>query len=126
MLKLGDQVHLLQYCKENNLKVFSAMGAASKCDPSRIQICDLSTSFEDPLARAVRRRLRIASGVGSGIPIVYSTERPAENVKLMPLDEDEFQKGHVGELSALEQFRVRILPCLGPLPGMFSFTLLEK
>jgi len=98
-------------------QVFSAMGAASKCDPSRIQICDLSNTFEDPLARAVRRRLRIKAGVSSGIPIVYSTERSAENVRLLPLDEEEFQKGKVGELSALEQFRVRILPCLGPLPG---------
>lgn len=95
------------------------MGAASKSDPSRIQICDLSQSFEDPLARAVRRRLRLVSHV-TGIPIVYSTEVQKDNVKLLPLDEEEFQKGKVGELSALESFRVRILPCLGPLPGASS------
>lgn len=32
-----------------------------------------------------------------------------------PLAESEFQKGSVGELSALESFRVRILPCLGEI-----------
>ena len=38
----------------------------------------------------------------------------------MPLPEEEYQKGAVHELSALEAFRVRILPVLGPLPCMFG------
>lgn len=50
----------------------------------------------------------------------YSTERPSTLGKLMPLPEEEFQKGAVHELSALEAFRVRILPVLGPLPCMFG------
>ena len=34
------------------------------------------------------------------------------------MPDEELQKGSVGELSALEAFRVRILPVLGPLPGI--------
>jgi tRNA A37 threonylcarbamoyladenosine dehydratase len=102
-----------------------------------------ANTYEDPLARSVRRRLwvngmasslshpcaRKIEGINSGIPVVYSTEKPNEQTALLyvasrdnvfrgeqcgsPLDEEEFQKGAVAELSALEDFRVRILPCLG-------------
>jgi len=116
---ITTKVDLLTYCKQNNLKVFSALGAASKADPSRIQIADISMTFEDPLARSVRRRLR-QNGIIHGVPVVYSTEKPNENVRLLPLPEEEFQKGNVGELAALADFRVRILPVLGPLPSMFG------
>ncbi|KAI7956465.1 hypothetical protein MJO28_003560 [Puccinia striiformis f. sp. tritici] len=116
---ITTKVDLLTYCKKNDLKVFSALGAASKADPSRIQIADISMTFEDPLARSVRRRLR-QNGIIHGVPVVYSTEKPNENVRLLPLPEEEFQKGNVGELSALADFRVRILPVLGPLPSMFG------
>ena len=90
------------------------MGAGAKSDPSRVQISDISYTVYDPLARSVRRRLRLL-GVHSGIPVVYSTETPGD-VKLLPLPEGEFQKGNVKELGVLEDFRVRILPVLGGRP----------
>jgi len=95
------------------------MGAGSKSDPSRIQIADISETFEDPLARAVRTRLRL-EGIMSGIPVVYSTENPPPSARLIPLPEEEYLKGNVSELSSLEKFRVRILPVLGPIPSMFG------
>lgn len=54
----------------------------------------------------------------------YSTEKPRADIGLLPLPEDEFQKGKVDELSAIANFRVRILPVLGPLPAMVSFLSL--
>ena len=135
---IGTKVDLLAYCSKKSIKVFSAMGAGGKCDPTRIQIADISNTTEDGLARAVRFRLR-KEGVNGGIPVVvshrvpllhtngqltshlqYSTERPGELGKLMPLPEEEFQKGKINELSAFDAFRVRILPVLGPLPCMFG------
>jgi hypothetical protein len=53
---------------------------------------------------------------------VYSTETPSD-VKLLPLPEEEFQKGKVTELSAFDDFRVRILPVLGPLPAIFGLNI---
>jgi len=87
------------------------MGAGAKCDPTRIQINDISNTVYDPLARSVRRRLRL-EGIASGIPVVYSTEVPGD-VKLLPLPDEEFTKGNVKELNAFDDFRVRILPVLG-------------
>ncbi|KAJ7756221.1 ubiquitin-protein ligase molybdopterin-converting factor [Mycena metata] len=119
---IQTKVDLLKYCHEHKLKVFSSMGAGAKCDPTRIQISDISSTVYDPLARSVRRRLRLL-GVPSGIPVVYSTEVPGD-VKLLPLPEDEFQKGKgAKELSVLDDFRVRILPVLGPLPALFGLHI---
>ena len=101
------------------------MGAGAKSDPSRVQISDISYTVYDPLARSVRRRLRLL-GVHSGIPVVYSTEAPGD-VKLLPLPEGEFQKGDVKELGVLEDFRVRILPVLGEeIPKYLSFEFLPN
>ena len=103
------------------MQVFSSMGAGAKCDPTQIQISDISNTIYDPLARSVRQRLR-SLGVNSGIPVVYSTEVPGD-VKLLPLSEEELQKGSVKELSAFDDFRVRILPVLGPLPSIFGLNI---
>ncbi len=97
------------------------MGAGAKCDPTRIQISDISSTIYDPLARSVRRRLRLL-GVDSGIPVVYSTEIPGD-VKLLPLPEEEFQKGSIEELGVFDDFRIRILPVLGPLPAIFGLNI---
>lgn len=87
------------------------MGAGAKSDPTRVQIADISSTIYDPLARSVRRRLRL-QGVASGVPVVYSTEVQGD-VKLLPLADEEFQKGDVKELGVFDDFRVRILPVLG-------------
>lgn len=93
------------------------MGAGSKLDPSRIQISDISCTTEDSLSRAVRVQLRKA-GISTGIPVIYSTEQPVTDIKLLPLAEEEREKGNVQELTPFDDFRVRILPVFGKL----SFT----
>ncbi|KAH8102151.1 ubiquitin-protein ligase molybdopterin-converting factor [Cristinia sonorae] len=118
---ITTKVDLLKYCHDHNIKVFSSMGAGAKCDPTRVQISDISFTIYDPLARSVRRRLRL-QGVASGIPVVYSTEVPGD-VKLLPLPEEEFKKGDVKELGVFDDFRVRILPVLGPLPSIFGLNI---
>ncbi|TIA98984.1 hypothetical protein E3P96_03011 [Wallemia ichthyophaga] len=115
---IPTKVALLKRCKQLNLNVLSCAGAGAKQDPSRVQIADMSNTFEDPLARTIRRKLR---SDGVGIPVVYSTEKPGD-VKLLPLPEEEFAKGKVQELSAFDDFRVRLLPVLGPLPAMFGLA----
>ena len=119
---IDSKVALLAYCHKNNLPVISSMGAGCKSDPTRILIGDISASTEDPLSRSTRRRLR-AVGVASGIPVVYSTEKPGEGkAQLLPLPEEEFAKGSVGDLGVLPDFRVRILPVLGTMPAVFGYA----
>jgi tRNA A37 threonylcarbamoyladenosine dehydratase len=58
---------LLAHCHKNSIPVFSSMGAGAKCDPTRVQIADISMTSEDPLARSIRRNLRM-EGIFVGIP----------------------------------------------------------
>ncbi|SNX86882.1 uncharacterized protein MEPE_05591 [Melanopsichium pennsylvanicum] len=79
-----------------------------------------STSFKPSVANATAE----AAGTTEPtffIPCVYSTEK--SDTRLLPLDDEEFEKGNVDELAALEDFRVRILPVLGPLPAMFGLAV---
>ena len=118
-----SKVDLLAYCKNNDIPVVSSMGAGCKSDPTRIFVGDISSSTDDPLSRSTRRRLR-QKGIASGIPVVYSTEKPGEGkAQLLPLSEEEFAKGKVGELAPMADFRVRILPVLGTLPAVFGLTV---
>ncbi|TVY33850.1 tRNA threonylcarbamoyladenosine dehydratase [Lachnellula subtilissima] len=120
---IESKVALLEYCYKNNLKVISSMGAGCKSDPTRIFIGDISSSTEDPLSRSTRRRLR-AVGIASGIPVVYSTEKPGPGkAQLLPLPEEQFAKGSVGDLGVLPDFRVRILPVLGTMPAVFGYAV---
>ncbi|KAH9169389.1 ubiquitin-protein ligase molybdopterin-converting factor [Lactarius sanguifluus] len=127
---IGTKVELLAYCVQNNIKVFSSMGAGTKSDPTRIQIADLSATHYDPLARAVRQRLRAVLSREYSIPVVYSTEVPGD-VALLPLADAELAKGSVDELAPLRDFRVRILPLAGrplerPLPVRHRKKLYER
>jgi hypothetical protein len=119
---IQTKVALLAYCHKHKLPVISSMGAACKSDPTRIVVGDIGTSTDDGLSRATRRRLKLM-GITSGIPVVYSTEKSGEGkAELQPLSEEEFQKGSVGDLGVMPNFRVRILPVLGTMPAIFGLT----
>lgn len=120
---IDTKVQLLQYCIMRNLPVISAMGAGIKSDPTKICVGDISTSIEDPLSKATRRRLKML-GIASGVPVVFSTEKPGVGkAELLPVAEKEVEKGDVGDLGVLPDFRVRILPVLGTMPAIFGYTV---
>ena len=88
-----------------------------------MMVGDISTTTDDGLSRATRRRLKL-QGIAQGIPTVFSTEKTGDGkAELLPLPEDEFQKGSVGDLGVLPDFRVRILPVLGTMSAVFGYTV---
>ncbi|KKY23360.1 putative ubiquitin-protein ligase molybdopterin-converting factor [Diplodia seriata] len=120
---IDSKVALLAHCHRNGIPVVSSMGAGCKSDPTRVFVGDISASTEDPLSRSTRRRLR-ALGIKDGIPVVFSGEKTAPGkAQLLPLPEDEYKKGSVGELGVLPDFRVRILPVLGTMPAIFGLSV---
>ncbi|KHC37657.1 hypothetical protein MGO_01416 [Candida albicans P76055] len=120
---LDTKCDLLAYCHEKKLPIVSSGGAATKSDPTRINLADISKTEEDPLMKKIRVVLK-KRGIINGIPVVFSAEKPdPRKAKLLPLPDDEFTKGNVDQLSALKDFRVRILPVLGTMPGMFGLAI---
>ena len=120
---IDSKVALLHYCHSNSIKVISSMGAGAKSDPTRIFIGDISTSTDDPLSKSTRVKLRYL-GVRQGIPVVFSSEKwiPGK-AGLLPLPEEEIEKGNVAELGVLQNFRVRIMPVLGTMPAIFGLAV---
>lgn len=117
------KVDLLDYCYKKSIPVMSSMGAGCKSDPTRVNVADISLTAEDPLSRTTRRLLRLR-GIRTGIPVVFSSEKPdPRKARLMPLPDEEFARGRVDELSILPDFRARILPVLGPMPGVFGLAI---
>ncbi|KDP39833.1 hypothetical protein JCGZ_04243 [Jatropha curcas] len=114
---IDTKVALLAACVRRGLKVISATGAGARADPTRIRVADLRESTNDPLSRSVRHRLRKDYGIDSGIPVVFSLEKP--KAKLLPF------KGPSGEdnpsdYQIVPGFRVRIIPVLGTIPAIFG------
>ncbi|KAI9658457.1 MAG: hypothetical protein M1831_003895 [Alyxoria varia] len=120
---IDSKVELLKHCHEKRLPVICSMGAGCKSDPTRIHLGDISSTIEDPLSRSTRRRLR-ALGVANGIPTVFSSEKASPGkAQLMPLPDEEYEKGTVQDLGVLPDFRVRILPVLGTMPAIFGLCV---
>lgn len=71
---------LINHCRRNKRKAITVGGAGGQIDPTRVQVCDLSKTEQDPLLAKVRRQLRTDYGFpkeGKGkfnIEAVYSSE----------------------------------------------------
>ena len=72
---IDTKVHLLAACVRRGVPVLACGGAGAKCDPTRVRIVDIAESVVDPLARAVRHRLKRDHNIESGVPVLLSTEK---------------------------------------------------
>lgn len=52
------KVLMINYCKRNKLPIITIGGAGGQVDPSQIEICDLSQTYQDPLLAKVKNQLR--------------------------------------------------------------------
>lgn len=72
---------MIHFCKKNKLKVVATGGAGGLTDPTQVEVKDLSRTWNDPLASAVRLALRQVHNFSRnlkrsfGVPCVYSTEQ---------------------------------------------------
>lgn len=71
---VNAKVNLIVAAHAAQVPIVSSMGAASKMDPSCVQVADLSRTEVCPLAQIMRKRLR-RRGIHSGVRCVFSTEQ---------------------------------------------------
>ncbi len=71
---------LIVHCREQQVPLLTIGSAGGQVDPTRIAVCDLSRTEQEPLLARVRKNLRIRHGFPRGtknkfgIDAVYSTE----------------------------------------------------
>lgn len=72
---------IIYYCRRNKIPMITTGGAGGLIDPTRIEITDLSRTWNDPLAAKVRATLRARFGFtrntkrNFGVPCVFSPEQ---------------------------------------------------
>jgi tRNA A37 threonylcarbamoyladenosine dehydratase len=77
---LSAKADLIATCLKRGIPVVSSMGAAARMDPTMVRVADLSETYKDPFAAAVRKILRNEHGLEFdknrplGVPAVFSPE----------------------------------------------------
>lgn len=67
---------IAEYAAEHGIPLISSMGTGNKLDPSFLSISDISKTSVCPLARVMRRELRL-KGINH-LPVLFSTEQPVK------------------------------------------------
>lgn len=72
---INSKIHLILESKKRNIPIISSMGAGNKLDPALFQVTDISKTYMDPVAKAVRQKLK-KMGITKGVKVVFSPEKP--------------------------------------------------
>lgn len=99
---------------EAGIPVISAMGAATRTDPSCIHVADINKTHGCPLARMMRKRLG-KRGIRHGIRCIYSTEKTSGDHRL---DADDPETD--SERTIDRGRRRDVLGSICSIPGMFG------
>ena len=94
---MAPKVFLLYYAVQNHLNIVSCMGAGGKFDPTKIEICDMSKSYNCRLAFYIRKRLH-RLGIREGITVVFSPEKVADDAFIV---EDEQQQNKIATVGTI-------------------------
>lgn len=93
---LAPKIFLIYHSIQKGLPVVSSMGSGGKLDPSKIEVSDISKSYNCKLARMLRKRLHHL-GVYKGVKVVFSSEFTDPSAVI--LSEGQNKKSNVGTIS---------------------------
>lgn len=80
---------LIAYCKQHHIKLITIGSAGGQIDPTKISICDLSQTKQDPLLAKVRRLLRKEYGFPNGEKNKFKVEAVFSSEQLrMPINDN--------------------------------------
>ncbi len=94
---LSPKIRLINKALHNGHKLISSMGAGGRIDPSKVQIADIAESYNDRLARLLRKRLRHFS-IYKGFQVVFSSELVSPE-SVMFVENEANKKTTVGTIS---------------------------
>lgn len=94
---LSAKVFFIKACMDLKIPIISSMGAGGKFDPTKIEVIDISKTYQCNLARYVRKRL-YKLGIRSGIKVVFSPE-PADQSRIFESPKAFPKKSVIGTIS---------------------------
>lgn len=96
---ITPKITFIRAAWERHIPIVSSMGAGAKLDPTRLQVVDISRTYNCPFAQQIRKQLK-EHGIRTGIKAVFSPERPVKE-SLMLTDGKNFKKSAYGTISYL-------------------------
>ena len=72
---IATKKSIIKECLKRNIKFISSMGTAKKLDPSKLEIIDIRKTYNDPLARILRKYIKDEK-INKKIDVLSSTELP--------------------------------------------------
>jgi len=96
---ISPKVALIKYCIKRQIPIVSSMGAGGRIDPSKIKFADISKTFECPLAKTMRDRLK-KEEIYKGLPVVFSTE-PVNRSSILEVFDERNKRSTLGTISYL-------------------------
>lgn len=79
---MSSKLSLIRYCLRQKLPFISSMGMANRMDPTKVQISELMKTSYDPVAKIMRTLVR-KEGLRGKIPVVWSSEHPSLQTKIV-------------------------------------------
>lgn len=55
---VSTKKNVIKYCLDNDINFITSMGTGNKFDPSKLEIVDIRKTFNDPLARIIRKFIK--------------------------------------------------------------------
>ena len=94
---LSPKIELIRSCIKHQIPIVSSMGSGAKTDPTKVIISDISKSYNDRLALAVRKRLRKLN-IQKGLKVVFSTE-VANKKAILVVENEKNKRSTTGTIS---------------------------
>ncbi len=74
---VSTKKRIISYCLDKNISFLTCLGTAKKIDPSLLEITELSKTYNDPLARILRKYVK-DNHIKGKIPVCFSGELPMD------------------------------------------------
>jgi tRNA A37 threonylcarbamoyladenosine dehydratase len=94
---ISPKIFLIANALKENIPIISSMGSGGKTNPAKIQIADFKETYNDKLARMLRKRMH-KMGIFGGFKVVFSSEQTDPNAVKFVSDEKN-KKTTVGTIS---------------------------
>ncbi|MBK8090046.1 MAG: tRNA threonylcarbamoyladenosine dehydratase [Chitinophagaceae bacterium] len=94
---ITPKITFIKLAFESGLPLVSSMGAGAKLDPTKLQVVDISKTYNCPFAQQIRKMLK-QHQIREGVKVVFSPEEPIKE-SLMLTDGKNYKKSAYGTVS---------------------------